>query len=206
MQQANATTNSPRHTQIEDLLALVAGCVFMALSVTFYRHAGLLTGGTTGLAFIVHYVSHWPLGAILFVVNLPFYVFSWLAMGRTFTLKTFAAVLGFSAMTEYMPNLLQLHAMNTIYAAIAAGFLAGTGILIFIRHGASLGGVGVMALYLQKRKGWRAGHIQMVCDAAVLLSGMAVVPLKAMALSLLSALALNLVIAMNHRQGRYFGC
>lgn len=45
----------------------------------------------------------------------------------------------------------------------------------------------------------------MVCDATILVSGLAVVPLKAVALSLLSALALNLVIAMNHRQGRYFG-
>lgn len=202
----NPEAQSHKHTQIDDLLALVAGCIFMALAVTFYRHAGLLTGGTTGLAFITHYVSHWPLGAILFVVNLPFYVFSWLAMGRTFTLKTFAAVLGFSVMTEFMPTLLRLEFMDATYAAIAAGFLAGTGILIFIRHGASLGGIGVMALYLQKRKGWRAGWTQMSCDAVILLSGMAVIPLKAMALSLLSAVALNLVIAMNHRQGRYIGC
>lgn len=204
--QANAPVNSQQHTRVEDLLALVAGCIFMALAVTFYRHAGLLTGGTTGLAFIVYYVSHWPLGVVLFVVNLPFYVFSWLAMGRVFTLKTFGAVLGFSVMTEYMPALLRLDYMDATYAAVAAGFLAGTGILIFIRHGASLGGIGVLALYLQKRKGWRAGLTQMLCDAVILVSGMAVVSLKAMALSLLSALALNLVIAMNHRQGRYFGC
>lgn len=198
--------NSPRHTPFEDVLALVVGCILMALAVTFYRHAGLLTGGTTGLAFIVHYMSHWPLGMVLFAVNLPFYVFAWLAMGRVFTLKTFGAVLGFSVMTEYMPGLLQLAYVDPAYAAIAAGFLAGTGILIFIRHGASLGGIGVMALYLQKRKGWQAGLTQMVCDAAILASGVVVVPLKALALSLLSALALNLVIAMNHRQGRYFGC
>ena len=155
--QAPTEASRQRHSQIEDLLALVAGCILMALSVTFYRHAGLLTEGTTGLAFIAHYVSNWPLGAILFVVNLPFYVFSWLAMGKTFTIKTFAAVLGFSVMTEYMPSLLRLEYMQATYAAI-------------------------------------------------LLSGIAVIPLKAMALSLLSALALNLVIAMNHRQGRYFGC
>lgn len=202
---ANKEVRRQPHTPFEDFLALVAGCIFMALAVTFYRHAGLLTGGTTGLAFIAHYVSHWPLGAILFVVNLPFYVFSWLAMGRNFTFKTFGAVLGFSVFTEYMPVLLRLQYLDATYAAIAAGFLAGTGILIFIRHGASLGGIGVMALYLQKRKGWQAGYIQMVCDATILVSGLAVVPLKAVALSLLSALALNLVIAMNHRQGRYFG-
>ncbi|WP_374351089.1 YitT family protein [Limnohabitans sp.] len=202
---ASAENQSIRHTPVEDLLALVAGCIFMALSVAFYRHAGLLTGGTTGLAFIFHYVSDWSLGVILFLVNLPFYVFSWLAMGPVFTLKTFGAVLGFSVMTEYMPVFLRLEYMDTFYAAIAAGFLAGTGILIFIRHGASLGGIGVMALYLQKKRGWRAGIIQMGCDALILVAGVAVVPFQALLLSILSALALNLVIAMNHRQGRYFG-
>ena len=193
------------HSPIEDLLALVAGSLLMALAVAFFRQAGLLTGGTTGVAFLVHYTSGLPLGAVLFVVNLPFYVFSWLAMGPLFTLKTFGAVLGFSALTEFMPELLRIDHIHPAYAAVAAGFLAGTGILIFIRHGASLGGIGVMALYLQKRKGWRAGLSQMVCDVLILLSGMAVVPLKAMLLSILSALAMNMVIAMNHRRGRYFG-
>lgn len=122
---ASAENQSIRHTPVEDLLALVAGCIFMALSVAFYRHAGLLTGGTTGLAFIFHYVSDWSLGVILFLVNLPFYVFSWLAMGPVFTLKTFGAVLGFSVMTEYMPVFLRLEYMDTFYAAIASGFLAG---------------------------------------------------------------------------------
>ncbi len=201
----DAQDKSIRHTRVEDFLALVAGCIFMALSVTFYRHAGLLTGGTTGVAFLMHYVSQWPLGVILFAVNLPFYVFAWLAMGPAFTLKTFGAVLGFSVMTEFMPELLRLQYMDPVYAAVAAGFLAGTGILIFIRHGASLGGIGVLALYLQKKKGWRAGLVQMACDALILLSGIAVIPLQALLLSILSALALNLVIAMNHRQGRYFG-
>ncbi len=201
----NTHENKIRHTLVEDLLALVAGCLLMALSVTFFRHAGLLTGGTTGIAFLVHYASQLPLGWVLFVVNLPFYVFSWLAMGPLFTVKTFIAVLGFSVLTEFMPKLLRLDYMDPVYAAIVAGFLAGTGILIFIRHGASLGGIGVMALYLQKRKGWRAGITQMCCDGVVLLSGVAVVSLKALVLSVLSALALNLVIGLNHRQGRYFG-
>lgn len=201
----NIQEKTVRHSSLEDLLALVAGCLLMALSVTFFRHAGLLTGGTTGIAFLVHYASHLPLGWVLFVVNLPFYVFAWKAMGPVFTLKTFVAVLGFSVLTEFMPMLLRLDYMDPVYGALAAGFLAGTGILIFIRHGASLGGIGVMALYLQKRKGWRAGVTQMGCDAVILLSGMAIITPEALALSVLSALALNLVIALNHRQGRYFG-
>ena len=43
---------SVRHTLFEDLQALLAAPLMVALSVLMFREAGLLTGGTTGLAFL----------------------------------------------------------------------------------------------------------------------------------------------------------
>jgi hypothetical protein len=40
-----------RHPLWEDGLALVLGTAMVALGITFYSQAGLLTGGTVGLAF-----------------------------------------------------------------------------------------------------------------------------------------------------------
>jgi len=200
-----AQPEATRHTPLEDVLALLVGSLFVALSVAFFRHAGLLTGGTTGLAFIAHYALHWPLGWVLFVVNLPFYIFALRAMGLVFTLKTFGAVLALSVLTEWMPHLLTLQNVQPMYAAVIAGLLAGTGILILIRHGASLGGIGVMAVYLQNTRGWRAGAVQMGCDLAILLIGLAIMPWDKLLLSVLSAAAMNQVIALNHRPDRYFG-
>lgn len=186
-------------------MALSIGCLLVALSLVCYKHTHLLTGGTTGLAFLVHYLSGWPLGAVLFVVNLPFYLFGWLAMGKAFTLKTFGAVLGLSILAEWTPHWVGFETLNPVYAAVMSGLLAGTGILILIRHGASLGGLGVLFLYLQKRRGWRAGKLQMGSDVVILSLGLAALPWDRVGLSLLSALALNLVIAVNHRPDRYAG-
>jgi uncharacterized membrane-anchored protein YitT (DUF2179 family) len=202
---ANPHPSAIRHTPWEDLLALLVGCLLVALSLAFYKHSRLLTGGTTGLSFVVHYLSQWPLGLVLFAANLPFYIFAWLAMGPLFTLKTFGAVLGLSLMAEWMPQLLSFGALDPVYAATISGLLAGTGILILIRHGASLGGLGVLAIYLQKKKGWRAGTLQMASDVLILTLGLWVLPWDKVVLSVLSAMALNLVIAVNHRPDRYFG-
>ncbi len=62
-----------------------------------------------------------------------------------------------------------------------------------------------MAVYLQKRLGWRAGVVQMACDALILLGALWLLPPLQVLLSLLGALALNMVIAVNHRSGRYMG-
>ena len=177
----------------------------VGLAVCFFREAGLLTGGTTGVAFLVHYGWGWPLGAVLFVINLPFYVFGWQRLGRVFIVKTFAAVGLLSLFVELMPRWIAFGHLNPVFAAVMAGLLAGTGLLILIRHGASLGGVSIAAIYLQKTRGWRAGHVQMVVDLLILLAAFAVTDLRHALLSLLGAVALNLVIGINHRSDRYFG-
>jgi uncharacterized membrane-anchored protein YitT (DUF2179 family) len=201
----NAPPTAQPHRWYEDVQGWLTGCLFVALAVLMFREAGLLTGGTTGLAFLLHYLQGWPLGAVLFAVNLPFYVFGWVAMGPKFTLKTFVAVGLLSVYVEWLPLALSFEHLNPVFATVAAGLLAGTGILILIRHGASLGGIGIMALYFQKRRGWRAGTVQMAVDAVILLGAFWVVTPWQVGLSLLGAAALNMVIALNHRTGRYFG-
>ena len=43
----------------EDAQALLTGTLFVAFGVVLFGHVGLLTGGTAGLAFLVHYATGW---------------------------------------------------------------------------------------------------------------------------------------------------
>ncbi|MCE1184918.1 MAG: YitT family protein [Rhodocyclales bacterium] len=193
------------HTLLEDIQALLVGCFFVALSVLVFRHSHLMPGGTAGLSFLGHYLGGWPIGAVLFVVSIPFYLFAYRALGLAFTVRTFVAVGVLSVYTEVLPAFISFGPLHPVAAAITAGLQAGVGILILIRHGASLGGLGVLALYLQKTRGWRAGTVQMAGDCLILLAGLLAMSPTQVALSVLAAGALNLVIGVNHRPGRYFG-
>lgn len=194
-----------RHSVFEDAQALLVAPLFVAFAVLLFRHAGLLTGGTVGVAFLIHYLGDWPIGAVVFVVNLPFYVFAYRSLGRAFTLKTFVAVSLLAVYTETLPALISLQSLDPTFAAVMAGFLAGVGLLMLIRHQASLGGLGVLAIHLQNTRGWRAGKVQMAADVVILGAALFVRDPHSVALSILGALALNLVIAVNHKAGRYMG-
>ena len=85
------------------------------------------------------------------------------------------------------------------------GAITGAGLLALFRHGASLGGVGILALYLQDKTGFRAGWTQLIFDACVFALAFAVIDARAVAYSMLGALVINLVIAINHRKDRYMG-
>ncbi len=194
-----------RHSIFEDAQALLVAPMFVAFAIMLFQHAGLLTGGTVGLAFLLHYHQQWPMAWVLFLVNLPFYLFAWRAMGVVFTLKTFLCVGLLSLYTALLPEVIVLQAVDRLFAAIMGGFLVGVGLLMIIRHKASLGGLGVLALYLQNTRGWPAGKVQMAADLLILLAGLYIRDPLTVALSIVGALALNLVLAANHKAGRYLG-
>jgi uncharacterized membrane-anchored protein YitT (DUF2179 family) len=202
---APASPRTVEHSAFEDTLALLTGTLFVSFGLAMYREAGLLTGGTVGLAFLAHYASGWPFGTLFFVVNLPFYGLAARRMGWRFTLRTFACVALVSMFASLHTAYVHLMGVQPVYAALMGGLVMGTGLLMLFRHGASLGGVNIVALYLQDRFGWRAGTLQMAIDLAVLAASFALLGLPALLASIAGAVALNLVIALNHRPGRYMG-
>ena len=171
--------------------------------MTLFKQAGMVTGGTAGIAFVAHYAVGWPFGLVFFVINLPFYGLAWKRMGARFTLKTFIAVGLLALLTELLPHWMQLQDVHPLFAAIGGGLLAGAGFLILFRHQASLGGLNVLVLWLQERRGWRAGKVQMAIDLLILLTATPWLAPKQLALSVLGAMALNFALAVNHKPGRY---
>lgn len=179
------------------------GTLFVALGVVLFRQAGLLTGGTAGIAFLMHYATGWNFSVCFFAINLPFYWLAWQRMGVQFTLKTLAAVTLLSIFVEAIPHWIRIDSLATPYAAAMGGLLAGAGMLMLFRHRASLGGLNVLVLWLQEKRGWRAGHLQMGLDCAIVLTATAFVPWQQLAWSVVGAVAMNLTLAINHRPGRY---
>lgn len=195
--------DTDRHTLFEDAQALLTGAVVVAIGLVFLKQAGLLTGGTTGLAFLIHYFTGSNFGLTLFLINAPFYALAWFRMGRIFTLKTVLSVATLGALTELMPRLVTLTWIHPLFAGAIGGMLFGIGILILFRHRASLGGFNILVLYLQERYGWKAGKVQMALDLCILAAGAVRLPLSLLAASILGAVILNFVLMVNHRPDRY---
>lgn len=191
------------HSMPEDLLALVVGALFVSLGLLLFKQQGFLTGGTAGLALVITKLAPFSFGQVFFVINLPFYWLAFSRMGWRFTLNTFVSVAAVSLLADNLPIVIEFSRVSALFAAIMGGLLIGTGMLIFFRHRSSLGGVGILAFYVQERFGFSAGRFQMGVDVVIVGVGFFLVPPLVLALSVLGALALNVVIALNHKPGRY---
>lgn len=196
---------APPHSLLEDLLGLITGVFAASLGVLLLQDAGAVTGGTAGLALLLSYAGEIPFGALFVGINLPFFALAVSQKGWGFTLRSLACVVAVSFATGLHAAMLDLGSVDRVYGVVAGNLLAGVGLLILIRHGASLGGFNTLALILQERLGWRAGYVQMALDVLVVLAAFLVSDWETVALSALGAVVVNLVLAFNHRPGRYMG-
>jgi uncharacterized membrane-anchored protein YitT (DUF2179 family) len=192
----------PKHSLLDDAQAVGTAVVMASLGLALLNSAGLMTGGTPGLGFLLSYATGVPLGAALFLVNLPFYILGWRGLGARFTLKTLGAVSALSLGVEVVRQVVVVRT-PPVYAALVGGVLIGTGLLVMFRHKASFGGINILALFLQKRLGWPAGKVQMVVDLAILTGALFIMDIQRVGWSVLGSLAVNAVLVWNHRPGRY---
>jgi len=111
---------APPHTLAEDMQATATAVVMASLGLALLNSAGLMTGGTPGLGFLLSYATGLPLGAALFVVNLPFYLLGWRGMGARFTFKTLAAVSALALGIEVVRHVLVVQTQPLYAAWLAA--------------------------------------------------------------------------------------
>lgn len=193
------------HSLFEDVYALIVGCVLITLGLTLLRSAGLTTGGIAGLSLLLSYVLPLPVGVLFALLNVPFFYLADRVMGRRFMIKTVLLNVGIVIAAGLAPHVFQLAEIDPSVAGFAGGTVIGMGTLAVARHGAGVGGIGVIGLWLQQRRGWNAGRTQIMFDVVILGASLAVLSPTAFVWSMLSAAAISGILIVWHRPGRYTG-
>lgn len=193
------------HGRFEDIYALVVGCVLIAVGLAMLRAASLVTGGTAGLALLIAHVVPVTPGVLFAILNLPFFLLAARVMGGWFTLRSIVVSAGIAAMSLVIDATTRIASDTPAVAAIAGGTLLGMGTLALARHGAGVGGVGIVTLWLQSARGWNAGRTQIVIDAVILAAASVFLQPKQFLWSAVCAAMMASVVYLWHRPGRYTG-
>ena len=156
---------------------------------------------------MITHLADYSFGQIFFFLNLPFYVLAWFHIGPRFTFNTLISVTIISLCVDHLDQVVVIRllepAYTTAYAAVIAGLLTGVGMLILFRHNSSLGGVGILAVFLHKKLNLPTGAILLLGDFLVLGASFFVLDPYHVMLSVLSAGFVSLVLIINHKPYRY---
>ena len=193
------------HSLLDDVYGIVVGVLFVAIGIVLLQAAQLITGGVAGIALLASYVSGLSVGTLFMLINVPFFLFGYLFMGPIFTLKSLAGSAMIMGLLKIMPHVLVIGHIHPAVAALGGGTFCGMGILAMARHGAGVGGTGIVTLWLQKKHGINAGRTQVMIDGVILLLALGLVAPHLVGWSALSAIAMSSMVMAWHRAGRYFG-
>ncbi len=179
-------------------LSILEGCLLAALGLHILNSAGYLISGTAGLSFLALHFSDLSFGQIFFLLNLPFYLLAWQTLGWRFTFRTFISVIFLSGLSELMRLYVTIE-MNPILASAFGGMLVGFGLIILFRHNSSLGGLNILAVYLERKFNIHASKTMLGADIVVLILAFYVLDGPSLAFSFLAFLVLSSIIGRYHK-------
>lgn len=141
-------------------LWLVIGSVLAAIGVKIFLAPNhLIDGGVVGVSMIASYLlgpKYLPLFYVL--LNIPFLFFAFKQIGKHFVYMMFLAVILFGIATILLDNVPPFQG-ETLEVIFLGGVILGAGSGLVIRKGASLDGAEILAIIINRRKGFTVGQV-----------------------------------------------
>ena len=139
---------------IEKIIMILLGNLLYSFAIAFFiLPSGLITGGTTGIALFVNYLTGFDISLFVLIFNIVMFIVGFLILGKTFALSTVLSSICYPFMLSLGQRLNLLMGDLThdlILCTVFGGLLIGMGIGIVIRAGASTGGMDIPPLILKK--------------------------------------------------------
>lgn len=144
------------------IISVTSLLIGVALNM-FLIPADVFSSGLNGVSQLVSggFAKYFNLtidtGLLIFLLNVPVFLISWLRLGPSATIFSFFTVLGTSLITMIIPEYVVTD--NVLVNAIVGGVLVGIGAGLCLKFGFTTGGVDVIAAVIAKTSGKTVGSL-----------------------------------------------
>jgi uncharacterized membrane-anchored protein YitT (DUF2179 family) len=141
-------------------LWIALGSFLAAIGIkVFLAPNNLIDGGVVGLAMIGAYVfGQNYLSFFIVILNLPFLFLAYKLIGKTFVIQMCLAILMFAGFAYLLDTVPPFHG-ESLEVIFLGGVVLGAGIGLVIRKGASLDGTEILAIIINRKKGFTVGQV-----------------------------------------------
>jgi len=135
------------------VLFIALGCLIISISINvFIAPHSLLSGGVSGIALILFYLTKIPTGYLIFLLNVPVFIIGLKQVDREFIIISFFGMILFSftlILTRPLHDYFYIE--DLLASCIAGGVVSGIGNGLIFRQRGSLGGSDIISVVLRKK-------------------------------------------------------
>ncbi|MDY6268109.1 MAG: YitT family protein [Selenomonadaceae bacterium] len=148
---------------------IVLGCLVIALGFNlFLIPAHLLTGGLSGVAIIIYYLTGLPVGAQNLVYNIPILYLAYRVFGRHYAIDTIVGTAVLSVFLDATSFLIDWAICPDLFLnAVFGAVLSGIGFGIVFRVNANTGGLDVVGAVVKKFYAVDVGTVIFALNAVI---------------------------------------
>ncbi|WP_163537095.1 YitT family protein [Gracilibacillus sp. YIM 98692] len=160
--------------QAQRIAIVIIGAILNAIALNFFLiAANVYASGFTGISQILStiftdyfHMENISTGIILFLLNIPVAILGWIKVGKGFTIYSFLSVIFTSGALEILPTLSLSD--DLMLNAVFGGVIAGFGVGITLKWGASTGGSDIIAMWISRMKDKPIGGYLMVINGMII--------------------------------------
>lgn len=177
---------------IYDFILLIIGCAIMAISTSFFLLPNQLSsGGFTGIATITYYLLKWPVGTVIFALNIPLFILSYFKIGKEFLIKGVLGTIFLSMFIDIFDRFKPL-TQDRILGCIYGGIIMGIGMSLVLKGSSSTGGTDLLSYIIKSFKPYyRTSNLIVIID--IIIVSLNVFFLKDIEIGLYSAITIYLM-------------
>ena len=181
--------------QIINSITVVVGTFILAIAVeTFVIPYRILSGGVAGIAVALHPILHISATLIANSVLIILLIIGSIFLGKDFLKNTVLSCVAYPIFTSLLTGRIHV-AIDPILASLYGGLIAGAGVGIVLKTGASTGGMDIPPLIINKLTGIKLSTLVLITDFLTVLLGLFVYDLSAVLLGLVSVFASSAAIS-----------
>lgn len=160
---------------VRDYGFVLVGALLQALAMRLFLVPGqMVSGGISGAAQIINFFTHWPIGLMVFIGNVPLFLLGWRYLGGVrFALRTAISVSAFSLLTDLLVIFIPAQGVtdDLVLNCLYGGILLGVGLGLVYRGQGTSGGSDILGRILNSKLGISISQAYLITDTVVVLAG-----------------------------------
>lgn len=160
---------------LKDYFFVILGVLVQGFAMRlFLVPAYLVSGGVSGAAQLINHLTHFPIGLMVFIGNIPLFILGWRYLGGLrFALRTAIAIIFFSFFTDLLVLFIPPEGVthDLVLNSIYGGLMYGIGLGMVYRGKGTSGGSDILGRILNHRMGISISSSYLITDSVVVLLG-----------------------------------